>query len=608
MSAGGPTGAHVLRRAIRGQRRRVVAASLLGMAHQGCEAMVPVVIGAAIDSAVATGSSGALLRWLLVLAGLFLVLSTCYRTGARITEGAGEHAAHRLRLELGTRVLDPRGGADTHRLPGALTSIATNDARRVGAATTVLPYGVAAIAALVVSAVALLRISVPLGLLVLLGIPPLLWLGHRISRPLERRSETEQERAADASGVAADLVSGLRVLKGVGAESAAVDRYRGTSRESLGAALRAARSRAGHEGAVQALTGVFIALIGLVGAYLAMDGSISVGDLVAAVGLAQFLLGPFQLLTYVNAEFAQGRASARRIAEVLTAPAALESGTDAPTAPAAGHVRLRGTTLGALHDVHLDLPPGSVTGVVARDPAAAEDLLRCLAREADPEEGVIELDGVPLTALDPDALRRAVLVAPHDADLFETSLLENVRAGARDEYGHPEDDSPPTGAPGVPLDGETAGSTDGSPGRPLDGSPHHAAEGDAVTVALAAAAADEVARLLPDGADTVLAERGRSLSGGQRQRVALARALAADRPVLVLHDPTTAVDTVTESRIAARLREARRGRTTVLVTTSPALLAVTDRVVVLEDGTVTADGPHGELVAADAAYRAAVLS
>ncbi|WP_406864820.1 ABC transporter ATP-binding protein [Streptomyces sp. HUAS MG47] len=566
MPVGGPTGGLVLRGAIRGQRRRVVSASLLGMTHQACEALVPVVIGAAIDSAVATGSAQALLRWLLVLGVLFLVLSTCYRTSARIAEGAGEHAAHRLRLELGARVLDPRGGADANRLPGALTSIATNDARRVGSVATVLPYGCAAIAALVVSAVALLRISVPLGLLVLLGIPPLLWLGHRISRPLEQRSETEQESAAHASGVAADLVSGLRVLKGMGAESAAVARYRTTSQDSLAAALRAARSRAGHEGALLALTGVFIAVIGIAGAYLAMNRSISVGDLVAAVGLAQFLLGPFQLLAYSNAEFAQARASARRIAEVLDSPAAVDGGQRAPAGAAAGHIRLREVRLGALRGVDLDLPAGSLVGVVTRDPAVAHDLLLALARETDPAAGRVELDGVPLTELDPDLLRRSVLVAPHDADLFESSLLDNVRAGASDT---------------------DTGSLD---------------------AALAASTADEVTRLLPDGGDTVLAERGRSLSGGQRQRVALARALAADRPVLVLHDPTTAVDTVTESRIAARLRESRRGRTTVLITTSPALLAVTDRVVVLDEGTVTADGPHAELVAADETYRAAVLA
>ncbi|MFJ2784285.1 MULTISPECIES: ABC transporter ATP-binding protein [unclassified Streptomyces] len=566
MPTGGPAGGLVLRQTIREQRRRVIAASLLGMTHQGCEALVPVVIGAIIDSAVATGSSSALLRLLMVLAVLFLVLSTCYRTSARITEGTGEIAAHRLRLRLGARVLDPRGGADADRLPGALTSIATNDARRVGSVVTVIPYGVAALAALVISAVALLRISVPLGLLVLLGIPPLLWLGHRISRPLERRSETEQERAAHASGVAADLVSGLRVLKGMGAESAAVARYRTTSRDSLSAALRAARSRAGHEGAVLALTGVFIALIAIVGAYLAVDGSISVGDLVAAVGLAQFLLGPFQLLTYVNAELAQGRASARRIAEVLDSPAAVAEGHDVPADDTPGHLALRGVSFGTLRGVDLDLPPGSLTGVVTRDPALADDLLVCLAREADPEAGSVVLDGTPLTSLDPDGLRRAVLVARHDADLFESTLLDNVRAGA-----HQDDPA-------------------------------------AVERALGASAADEVARLLPEGTGTLLAERGRSLSGGQRQRVALARALAADRPVLVLHDPTTAVDTVTESRIAARLREVRGDRTTLLVTTSPALLAVTDRVVVLEDGVVRACGPHTELLTTDASYRAAVLA
>ncbi|MFE8936269.1 ABC transporter ATP-binding protein [Streptomyces sp. NPDC007872] len=565
MPAGGPTGGHVLRRALGDQRRRVGGASLLAMAHQACEALVPVVIGLTIDEAVGTGSAGALLRWLLVLAVLFLVLSTCYRISARFAEGAGESAAHRIRQDLAARVLDPRGGADTGRLPGALTAVATGDARRVGSVASALPYALSALTGLAVSAVALLRTSVPLGLLVLLGVPPLLWIGHLISRPLERRSEAEQEHAAHASGVAADLVAGLRVLKGIGAEGAAVARYRETSRSSLASALRAANSRAWHDGAILALTGVFIAVIGLVGAHLAMRGTISVGDLVAAVGLAQYLLGPFQLLTYVNGEFAQARASADRIAEVLASPPAVAAGTTPLPSPVAGRLRLRGLTHGALRGLDLDVAPGSVVGVVARDPAAANDLLLCLGREQEPAGGSVELDGVPLSALDPGEARRAVLVAHHDADLFEDSLLANVRAGAGD------------------------GATDVGP-------------------ALAAAAADDVAEALPDGVHTVLAERGRSLSGGQRQRVALARALAADPPVLVVHDPTTAVDTVTEARIATRLRELRRGRTTLLVTTSPALLAGTDVVVVLDGGRVTAEGSHPELVASHETYRSAVLA
>lgn len=577
MPAEGRAGRAVLRTAVAGQRRRVVTASLLGMGHQACEVLVPVVIGLVIDEAVATGDAPVLLRWLLVLGVLFLALSTCYRTSARITDAAGEHAAHRLRGELGDRVLDPRGGADTGRLPGALTALATGDAARVGAVAAAVPYAAAALAGLAVSAVALLRISVPLGLLILLGVPPLLWAGHRISRPLERRSEVEQERAAHASGVAADLVAGLRVLKGIGAEAAAVSRYRDTSRASLAAALRAAVSRAWHDGAILVLTGMFIVAIALVGAHLAMRDLISVGELVAAVGLAQFLLGPFQLLTYVSGEFAQGRASADRIAEVLASPPAVTAeavpaagtGSEDAHAPgegaAAGRLALRGVVHGALRGVDLDAAPGELLGVVARDPAEAADLLRCLGRETDPDEGEIGVDGQPLTALDPDAVRRTVLVAHHDADLFESSLLDNVRAG--------------TG-----LDDAALGP------------------------ALAAAAADDVARTLPHGGRTLLTERGRSLSGGQRQRVALARALAADPPVLVLHDPTTAVDAVTEARVAARLRELRQGRTTVLVTTSPALLAVTDRVVVLDGGAVRAEGSHGDLVAGDAAYRSAVLA
>lgn len=552
----------VLSGAIARQRRHVLRGSVLAAAHQGGEALVPVIIGVVIDEAVTTGAVMPLLTWLAVLAAVFGGLSLSYRFASRAAERAAEQTAHKLRLDVTARVLDARGGAEAGRLPGALVNIATGDAKRVGAVNGVLPFAVAGIAGLVVSAVLLLRISVPLGLLVLLGTPPLLLLTHLVGRPLERRSGDEQERAAHASGVAADLVSGLRVLKGIGAEAAAVARYRRMSRVSLAATLRAARAHAGHDGAILALTGLFIALVALVGANLAAAGDISVGELVAAVGLAQFLLTPFQIFAFVNGQLAQGRASAARIASVLAAPASVVPGTRGLPDGVRGELRLHGVAHETLHDVHLDVPAGQLLGVVAADPANATHLLECLAREADPADGTVQLDGVPFTGLGLDTLRGTVLVAAHDADLFEGSLLDNVVAAAAG-------------------DGERA---------------------------LVAAAADEVAETLPDGVHTAVAERGRSLSGGQRQRVALARALAADPPVLVVHDPTTAVDAVTEARIAGELREIRRGRTTVLVTTSPALLAVTDRVVVLEAGTVSAQGTHATLADAHPTYREAVLS
>ena len=549
------TGRDVLRRSIAGQRRQLTAASLLTAGHQGGEALVPVVIGVVIDQAVAGASVLTLVLWLAVLGLLFAGLSTSYRWGARFAERGAERAAHELRLDITRRVLHPGGGAEA--LAGELVSIGTSDAKRVGGFNGVLPFGAAGLAGLLVTAIALLTRSIPLGLLVLLGTPPILYIAHLIGKPLERRSEAEQERSAFASGVATDLVAGLRVLKGVGAERAAVDRYRRTSQDSLRATLRAARAQAWHNGALLALTGIFIAVVALVGGTLAAAGSISIGDLVAAVGLAQYMITPFSIFSWVNGELAQARASAGRIADVLNAPPSVSPGSgDLPT-PSTGHVQVRALSRGALRDVDFEARPGELLGVVATDPAAATDLLDCLGRSVDPVAGSVSVDAVDLSTVDPSRVREVVLIASHDADLFAGTIAENI--------------------------------------------------GPVTAEALTAAAVDEVTGALPDGVATAVTERGRSLSGGQRQRVALARALAVDAPVLVLHDPTTAVDTVTEARIAAGLAELRRGRTTIIVTTSPALLAATDRVVLLDDGRIVEQGSHAVLTAR-ADYRAAVLA
>ena len=569
MGAGELSGRDVLARSVRGQLRRVTLGSALGCVHQLGEALVPVLIGVVIDQAVAGQNAGRLMLWLGVLALMYVTLSWSFRLGAKAGERGAEEAAHTLRLAIVGRVLDARGGAEEGRLPGELANVATEDAKRVGAVNMALMSGIWAIAGVAVSAVALLLISVTLGLIVLLGTPVLLWLGHLLSKPLERRSEAEQDRAAHASGVAADLVAGLRVLKGLGAQQAAVERYRRTSRVSLAATLRSARAESWQTGLVLALTGGFIALIALVGGRLALNGSLTLGQLVSAVGLALFLLGPLETFAWVNAELAQGRASAARVAEVLATGPAVVDGDEPVAEPVRGELRLRGVRLGGLDGVDLDLRAGQLTGIAVTDPAGAEALLRCLGRETDPESGSVELDGVPLTRLDPTGLRAAVLMATHDAALFEGSLAANVT---------PEEE---------PQSEESELRTE------------HA---------MAAARADEVAESLPYGTATGVGEGGRSLSGGQRQRVLLARALRAGSPVLVVHDPTTAVDTVTEARIAEGLREFRQGRTTIVVTNSPALLAVTDHVILLDAGRVGAEGTHAELVRTDATYRTAVLA
>jgi putative ABC transport system ATP-binding protein len=307
-----------------------------------------------------------------------------------------------------------------------------------------------------------------------------------------------------------------------------------------------------------------VAVVALVGGRLAADGRMSIGDLVAAAGLTQFLIGPFSRISMVIAELARSRASAGRIAEVLSAPAAVVSGTASVASPACGAVELRHVATGSLEDVSFTVATGELVGVAALAPSDAHALIACLARDVDPESGTVAIDDVDFALLDLDELRAALVVSHHHSHLFGGRLIDNITAVTPD--------------------------------------------GTDVAAALAASATDEVASTLPDGVDTEMTERGRSLSGGQRQRVTLARALAADPPVLVLHDPTTAVDAATEATIADGLVRLRAGRTTIVVTTSPGLLAVTDRVVVIEDGRTVDEGTHATLLARAGRYRSVVVA
>lgn len=535
----------VLRDLLRAHRSSTVTSSVLVAGHQLAEAAVPVVVGLVIDRAVSTGEYGALGRWIGALSGVFVVLAAAGFGGYWLGVRTERRAGHSARMSAVTRVLDPAGGAPGRS--GELVSLASSDADRTGLVCEAVALAVGALAALAGGAVVLLASSVRLAAVVLVGVVVVLVVSRLLARPLVGRAEAEQESLADASAVAADLLGGLRVIRGIGAERAAADRYREASRAALVTRLSAARLQGTYQAATAAISGAFLVVVAWVGGRLALDGSITVGQLVAGVGLAQFLVGPLERLTELGALFAQARGSAVRMAELLTAPPAVRAGTGALPAGTPGALRLAG----------LDVPAGAHVGVVTRRPADAAALLDVLARESDGPPDA-ELDGIDLRTLTLDEARRTVLVARHDAMLFEGTVADNI------------------------------GATDAR--------------------VLAAAAVDELADSLPAGLATEVTDRGRSLSGGQRQRIALARALAADPAVLVLHDPTTAVDAATEHRVAAGLRPLRRGRTTVLITSSPALLAGCDTVVLLEQGTVLATGTHAELVAADQRYRAAVLA
>jgi putative ABC transport system ATP-binding protein len=316
----------LLRDAIAGRRWVLLGAVALLAGWQAAEALVPVLVGVIIDRAIATGDAAALARWLVVLAALFTALTMGFRFGARLTARASEHAGLDLRVTTARRVLDPRGGAGTGRLPGELLNITTADVSRVARINEAVGRAVVAAAGLIVAAVVLLSASVQLGLVVLVGLPPVLIALNLLTGPLERRSTAEQEQAARATAVASDLIGGLRVLKGLRAERAATARYRDASRASLTARLRAAKLLAVHSGATPTVTSAFLALVALVGGRLAIQGQISVGELVAAVGLTQYLIGPLSWIAL--------RRPSARYGTRIPASWARRSLTPSPTNPA----------------------------------------------------------------------------------------------------------------------------------------------------------------------------------------------------------------------------------------------------------------------------------
>lgn len=540
----------VLRRALRSRPRDLLLACLLYSTHQLGEALVPVLVGAAIGQAIAARSMPALIVWGALLAADFVFLSLSYRFGARASARAKQHAAHELRLSVLDRALDPAGGADL--APGELLSRASSDADRVGAGVGVLASAAASAVAVIAASAFLLATAPTLGAVIVLGTVAVLGLTALAARTVTARSRIEQQSVADATVAATDLIRGLRSLAGIGAGAAAAAHYRLTSRSTTAAAVRAVDAGALVEGVVVLLTGLYLALVAGVAGWLALTGGIGLSQLVSALGLAVFLSGPLQTLTGTPASLARASASAGRIAEVLSLPPAVADSGVLTARP--GDVTVR------IADLAWNAPAGRITGVVARDPAVTARMAALLAREQDAADAAVLLDGTDIRRLPLEVLRALMVVGPHDAALFDETLRENVAGGEQDRD---------------------------------------------VAAAATAAFVDEVVARMPDGWTARAGAQGRALSGGQRQRIALARAFAADAPVLVLHDPTTAVDAVTEELIAARLRGIRSGRTTILLTASPTLLAQCDGVVAIDDDGARC-ATHAELWETDAAYREAV--
>ncbi|MGH3002666.1 MAG: ABC transporter ATP-binding protein [Gaiellaceae bacterium] len=527
-----------------------------GICWMVAQAFMPFAIGRAVQSGIVEHDNRALAEWALILLGLGVVQAVAGVMRHRYAVFNWMQATFRL-AQIVAHHAARSGPATRERLStGEVVATVSNDANRAGGAYDITARLAGAIVAYVVVAVILLSSSVALGLVVLLGVPVLvLGMGTMIG-PLQARQRDQRVEVGLLTALGADTSAGLRVLRGIGGEQAFLDRYRLKSQEVRRAGVRVALPQSTLDAAQVFVPGLFVVLVTWLAARFTLSGQINTGDLVAFYGYAAFLVIPLRTSAEAVDKFTRALVGARRMLNVL----AVDPQTPEPDAPAA-EPPVEATLADPLSGLVLE--PGLLTCLVSSEPRESAAIADRFGRFGD-DDGAV-LGDVRLADLPTETLRRRILVSEADPVLFSGRL-------------------------GAELD------------------PWDRTGGDErrILAALSVANAEEILDALPEGLDTEVDERGRSFSGGQRQRLVLARALLSDAEVLVLVEPTSAVDAHTEARIAARLREARAGRTTVVVTTSPLVLDQADRVVLLEGGRVVAEGRHAELLRSHPEYRLTV--
>jgi putative ABC transport system ATP-binding protein len=509
---------------------------------------------------------------LLRMVGALAWASTFYAS-----QQARMYERHRIRVAITGAVLDPRSRT-IERPAGEVLSIATSDADKASDVLDMLPWAVPS-SLVILGSFAWLTVLDPwLGLVNLVGLVVMLVMIRLVTPILSARYDAQQSKAADAAAIATDLVHGLRVLQGLGVQSRARARYRARSQTALDAALVNARFSGISTGLTVLVTAGMLAATVMIAAQRTLVGDLSVGTLIAVVGVARNNMGMMNGLSGITVWWASMSTSARRVRDLLgdlgrtiddpeltlahlsTARDDRGEGRRGERREGAGGVHLTDLHTGSLDGLDLDVEDGSVIAVACADPRDADAIVEALSGRST-SEGV-HLGEKPVTPATRFTTRADLLVEPHVVDLFDGSLREQLA----------------TRAPAGTV-------TDGSDDSWAD-------------AALHAAGAEDMLRILPEGYDSRILDRGANLSGGQRQRIALARAVAADAPVLVLQDPTTAVDAVTERNIAEALVAARRqeDRATVVMTRAPALLRSCDTVVFVDNGRVVAIGDHTELM------------
>ena len=565
----------------------VTLATLAACTSNIIQAIVPAFLGQALDAGIENGLNGRV--W--GIGALLLVLFVVYAVGDTMLSYFGVTAWMRTAFDVDRLVgrQISATGKDLSRQvsTGEVATIIASDADYLGKLIEHLPALLGAAASFLVVAVLMLRTSVSLGLIVILGMPLVAAIVTLVIRPLQKRQAVQREAQSAVTTITTDTVAGLRILRGIGGEDVFARRYRDASQELRRRGVEVASSQATLMTLQVLLPGLFAAIVVWVAARMAVAGSLTPGGLITFYGYTAYLSWPLWVFTSSVQDYTRAVVGARRLSRLLeVAPAAGSLVERLNLDPAAAH-----PVSGDLVDTGsgLRLKEGRMTALVCPDPQVSADLATRLGRFTDAGP-TVTLAGRPLTTMPLEQVRASVVVSGATAQLFTGTLRE-----ALDVRGGPEPQ--PAGLEDL-VRAEAERTTGADVDQRVRPQEREAPGDDRLIEAIEIADAGDVLTSLSEGLAGMITEKGRSLSGGQRQRVALARALLTEAPTLVLIEPTSALDSHTEARVAAQVHRARAGRTTVVVTASPLVLEACDEVVLLDSsGTELLRSTHRELMA-----------
>lgn len=541
----------------------------LAFAQMGLGLLVPWIIRLTIDEALDGGQTSLLVTYglaLLAIAGVRLVVAT----GRRLASGKVSLDVERdLRNRLWAHLLRQSFGYFDRWPTGQLMSRVMSDVQNV---RMFLGYGLVFFATNLVTmlaiAVILFFLDWQLALLSLAFLPFLLLATVRFSRRLQPILRDVQQRIADVTTAAEENVVGSRIVRIFAREDDELEKFSTRSYRVFQASVAAAHTRAVYIPLIALLPNLAVAVLLYFGGRQVIDGSLSLGSLVAFYSYLMMLVYPAQVIGWLTSLAQRAIASGERVFELLDAPLEMVERPDAQPlrwARPAGAVTLEDVSFAfadrpVLETANLVVPAGRTIALVGHTGSGKSTLTNLIPRFYDPDSGRVLIDGRDIREVPLDDLRGHVGVVTQDPFLFSISIAENIR------FGQPEADE------------------------------------ERVREAARTAHADEFITALPQGYDTVVGERGLTLSGGQRQRIAIARALVMDPPILILDDATSSVDVETESRIRTALGAVMRERTTFIIAHRPSTLSLADEIAVLDRGHIVERGTHAQLMATETLY------